>query len=254
MLVVGTALGLAQLSPKTNSHGPRPSPAAGNANDDVRRSILKKSTAGIPLFLGLNIFSRDALAFDNRVNNNYMDRPKSRGPKPADLGVAPRKDIDGEKYAGLKNCGNAPNCFCSTDGIREDPAHNVPAWNWPASMEKKDAFVQLIGEVNAYRPGQGGIDGGGFKVVAADADKGYVYAQFESLKAGYVDDLEFAFVESSGKDSVQLRSSSRVGYLDYGVNAKRINFLAEAMRAKGWEAPGVDLDTHVNYAVLNSLV
>ena len=33
----------------------------------------------------------------------------------------------------------------------------------------------------------------------------------------------------------------RVGYLDFGVNAKRLNYLAKALREKGWNAEGVDL-------------
>ena len=57
-----------------------------------------------------------------------------------------------------------------------------------------------------------------------------------------------------GKEGVQVRSSSRVGYLDFGVNAKRLNYLAKALREKGWNAEGVDLlKTHVDYATQNGL-
>ena len=41
--------------------------------------------------------------------------------------------------------------------------------------------------------------------------------QFESGKRGYIDDFELALVQP-GK--VLVRSSSRIGYLDFGVNAK----------------------------------
>jgi uncharacterized protein (DUF1499 family) len=36
-----------------------------------------------------------------------------------------------------------------------------------------------------------------------------------------------------------VRSSSRVGDSDFSVNAKRLNYIAEKLRAKGWDAPGV---------------
>eukprot|EP00965_Chrysotila_dentata_P051183 1696311-Pleurochrysis_carterae.AAC.5 len=44
-----------------------------------------------------------------------------------------------------------------------------------------------------------------------------MYVQYESLRRGYIDDVEFALA----KGIVNVRTSSRVGYLDLGVNAKR---------------------------------
>ena len=206
-----------------------------------------------------------AYAFDNKISNKYDDRPKQRGGKPKDLGVKTRKDMVGEEYVGLKNCGGAPNCFCSTDNIEDDPDHNIPAWIWPTELGgsntedgKEKAFGQLADVVAAYEPGQNNVDGGGFKIIENDAKKGYMYIQFESLKNGYIDDVEFAFV-ATGTDedrpaAVQVRSSSRLGYLDYGVNAKRLNYIADKLRQKGWDAKGVDYDKHSNYAILNGLV
>ena len=75
----------------------------------------------------------------------------------------------------------------------------------------------------------------------------------EALKNGYIDDVEFALIEGFGKKSVQVRSSSRVGYLDFGVNAKRLNYIAKDLRAQGWDAPGVDFKTHQNYAIQNEV-
>ena len=42
-------------------------------------------------------------------------------------------------------------------------------------------------------------------------------------------------------DAVCVRSASRVGDSDFDVNAKRINFIATALKAKGWQAAGVAL-------------
>ena len=98
--------------------------------------------------------------------------------------------------------------------------------------------------------------GGGFQIVKSDPKSGYIYTQFEALKNGYIDDFEVAFIEGAhgGDRAVQVRSSSRVGYLDFGVNGKRVNFIAKNLRAKGWDAVGVDYDTHRNYAIQNEVV
>ena len=37
-----------------------------------------------------------------------------------------QKDMTGEEYLGLKPCGAAPNCFCSTDNIEDSPNTNIP--------------------------------------------------------------------------------------------------------------------------------
>lgn len=55
---------------------------------------------------------------------------------------------------------------------------------------------------------------------------GYLYAEFRSRLLGYVDDVELYFDEKAGVFHV--RSASRLGRRDYGVNRKRV----EALRAK----------------------
>ena len=156
----------------------------------------------------------------------------------------------------MKNCGPAPNCFCSTDDPDDDPDHNIPAWIWPKELDKVQAFQQLGDVIRAYEPGQNNVDGGGFQIVKSDPTSGYIYVQFEALKNGYIDDFEVAYIAGAtgGERAVQVRSSSRVGYLDFGVNGKRVNFIAKRLREKGWDALGVDYDTHRNYAIQNELV
>ena len=137
--------------------------------------------------------------------------------------------------------------------------------------------------MKSYEPGQSNIDGGGFDIVTFDPKAGYMYVQFESLKNGFIDDLELALVgDEMDKNAIQVRSSSRLGYvspffvktgsrplvriihssfhlflpflkLDFGVNAKRINYLAKNLRSKGWDAPGVEFETHRGYAEENGL-
>jgi uncharacterized protein (DUF1499 family) len=233
-----------------------PKPNNNNVGTLSRRNILS-TLGGIS---ASSLFNTDSVAraFDNRISTKYDDRPKQRGGKPSDIGVLTRKDIAGEDYKGLKHCkpNGAPNCVCSTESVEDDPEHSIPAWVWPESLgnDKKTAFQQLAEVVNAYEPGQSSIDGGGFKIITNDPENCYIYAQFESLKNGYVDDFELAFIDGLGDRAVQVRSSSRIGYLDFGVNAKRLNFLADKLRAKGWDAKGVDYDTHQNYAIQNELI
>lgn len=222
--------------------------------------MLAKSIPTFSFVTSITCLAKEVDAFENKISNKYDDRPKRRGPQPKDLGIAPRKTMDGDLYPGLKQCGPAPNCFSSTDILEEDPEHVIPPWKWPKSvMTKKDAFQQLERVITEdYKPGQNNVDGGGFKVVTSDPDKGYLYVQFESLKNGYIDDFEIAYLQSTDPSqdsdrSAQVRSSSRVGWLDFGVNAKRINYIANILRNKGWYAPGVDYSTHLDYVQQNNL-
>ena len=46
--------------------------------------------------------------------------------------------------------------------------------------------------------------------------------------------------------------SYQVGYLDGSVNAKRLNFIAAKLRAKGWTASEITRKTHSGYFAENS--
>ncbi|CAE7350184.1 kif19 [Symbiodinium sp. CCMP2592] len=158
----------------------------------------------------------------------------------------------GDKSDGpvLKGCGYGPNCF-STTGDPEDPQITtlLQPWKIPDGASVADASAQLEATVRAYPPGQQKVDGGGFQVVKAGSD-GYLYAQFESLKKGKIDDVEFA-INKDG--TVQVRASGRIGLkADYGSNAKRLNYISEQLRAKGWTAPVITKDTHAYYFAMNS--
>jgi len=54
----------------------------------------------------------------------------------------------------------------------------------------------------------------------------YLYAEFKSKLLGFVDDVEFTHDEKAGV--IHVRSASRLGRKDFGVNRARI----EALRAK----------------------
>jgi uncharacterized protein (DUF1499 family) len=64
------------------------------------------------------------------------------------------------------------------------------------------------------------------RVKVVKAEPNYLYAEFTSKLMGYVDDTEFYLDEKAGV--IQVRSASRLGSSDFGVNRERI----ESIRAK----------------------
>ena len=180
-----------------------------------------------------------ALAFDNGIADMalYQDVKKNPGSPPPDLGLRTRVLQRGDTLdKSLRSCDAAPNCF-STSAL-DDKAHGMPMWK-PAVGA--DAMAQLLDVVKSYQPGQLGVDGGGFRIVMSKPD--YIYVQYESLRGGFIDDVEFAL----GGDGVQVRSASRLGFLDFAVNAKRLNALSAKLRALGWDAPALTPASHPIY-------
>ena len=82
----------------------------------------------------------------------------------------------------------------------------------PATLAKIKAIVE-------------GMDGA--KVVKSEP--GYLYAQFTSKLMKFVDDVEFWFDPAA--NAIQVRSASRVGRGDMGVNRKRIEAVRAALEA-----------------------
>ena len=204
--------------------------------------------------LGTLMAAPPAQGFENAISEyaKYADKPKRPGTPPKDLGLAKRTinadsiDADPQTFQGLRNCDGKPNCFSTTgDDLLEDRILRgvdtlIKPWVPPAGASAP--FKSLVEVVKAYKPGQGNVDGGGFQVVK-ETDT-YLYVQFEALKKGYIDDVEFA-ARADGK--VQVRSSSRVGTTDFGVNAKRLNFIAAPLRTAGWTIDEITPTSHPDY-------
>jgi len=62
------------------------------------------------------------------------------------------------------------------------------------------------------------------KVVRVERD--YIHAEFTSALFRFVDDVEF-YLDEAAK-TVHMRSASRIGYSDLGVNRKRMETIREA--------------------------
>ncbi len=58
----------------------------------------------------------------------------------------------------------------------------------------------------------------------------YLYAEFTSKLMGYVDDVEFYF-DPSTPGQIQVRSASRLGQSDLGVNRSRVEAIRAALTA-----------------------
>jgi len=63
------------------------------------------------------------------------------------------------------------------------------------------------------------------RAVVVDSSPGRIRAEFRSL-LGFVDDVEFQIDEAAGV--IHVRSASRKGYWDLGVNRRRVGAIREA--------------------------
>lgn len=226
-----------------------PPPSAEKYN--TRRAIL---LAPMALSSLVCLPTPPANAFDNATPEfkKYADKPKRRGTPPKDLGISSRTtegEDDSITQPGLRTCDGNPNCFSTTgDFLLEDRSQYgvdflVQPWMPPANDPKPLKTLSFV--VKAYEPGQAGVDGAGFSVMKET--ESYLYCQFESLKKGYIDDVEFALADSSKAKGILVRSASRVGYTDFGVNAIRLNYIASQLRNKGWTIDEITQKSHRDY-------
>lgn len=58
----------------------------------------------------------------------------------------------------------------------------------------------------------------------------YLYAEFESMVFGFVDDVEFYFDSKTG--TLHVRSASRIGKSDLGVNRERVNLIYSLLKKR----------------------
>ena len=124
------------------------------------------------------------------------------GTRPA-LGVG-----DGQ----LMPCPPTPNCVASQANAA-DPAHHVAPIAF--RTDAANAWAALIAAVRGTA---------GATIVAERP--GYLHAEFSSPVLGFVDDVEFQL--DAGAKRIHVRSASRLGRSDLGVNRARI----EAIRAR----------------------
>ncbi|MCU0526631.1 MAG: DUF1499 domain-containing protein [Elainella sp. Prado103] len=120
------------------------------------------------------------------------------GKRPTNLGITAGK---------LSACPSSPNCVNSQTPTG-DAEHSI------APIAYKSASSEVIPKLKAVIEGMERT-----KIVTETAD--YLYAEFTSALMGYVDDVEF-YLDPTTPGQLQVRSASRLGQSDLGVNRKRI--------------------------------
>ncbi|MFN6515937.1 MAG: DUF1499 domain-containing protein [Nostoc sp. CreGUA01] len=123
------------------------------------------------------------------------------GKRPNNLGVSNGK---------LAPCPNSPNCVSSQS---TDTVHQIAPLTFTSTPEQAIANLKKIIESLPRT-----------KIISESPD--YLYAEFKSALLGFVDDVEFYLDKNA--NVMQVRSASRLGQSDLGVNRKRI----ETIRAK----------------------
>ncbi|MEM7726783.1 MAG: DUF1499 domain-containing protein [Cyanobacteria bacterium P01_A01_bin.45] len=124
------------------------------------------------------------------------------GKRPENLGVN-----DGK----LAPCPSSPNCV-SSQSPSSDATHFIESLIYKSDSDK--ALSDLKNVINSLERTK----------IITETDN-YLYAEFKSALMGYVDDVEF-YVNSS-KNNIDVRSASRLGKSDLGMNRKRIETIRE---------------------------
>lgn len=115
----------------------------------------------------------------------------------------------------LSACPSSPNCVVSQDG---DKKHLINPLTFKGDRATaKENLLRVLAVVPRT------------KIIEDKAN--YIHAESTSRLFKFVDDAEFYFPE--GENVIQVRSASRVGESDLGVNRRRIEQIRLAMQDLG---------------------
>jgi uncharacterized protein (DUF1499 family) len=128
--------------------------------------------------------------------------------------------LSGSRPAGLgfnagkfKPCSWKPNCVNSTVDAKGDTGHYIEPLAF--GDDPAVAWKRLVSIARAAP-----------RAVVVREDAGYLQLEFSSRLMGFTDDVEFALDSAAKK--IHVRSASRLGVRDFGVNRARV----EAIRAR----------------------
>jgi len=128
------------------------------------------------------------------------------GRRPSNLGVS---------HGRLRPCPSSPNCVCSDS---EDAAHSIAPFILAVPAEKAWAAArQAVAELP--------------RTAIVTEDPQFLHAECRSALLGFVDDLELHLRPAEGR--IAVRSASRLGHSDLGVNRRRVEQLRSVLRARG---------------------
>ena len=107
-------------------------------------------------------------------------------------------------------CPSSPNCV-STNST--DEKHSIEPIHFTGSARKAwETLVVVVKEMKRSH-------------IVTERDT-YIHAEFTSALFRFIDDVEFSLNETTG--TIAMRSASRIGHSDFGVNRKRM----ETIRAQ----------------------
>ena len=115
----------------------------------------------------------------------------------------------------LSPCPESPNCVVSQNG---DEKHSIEPITYSTDRETaKKTLLKVLTVVPRT------------EVIKSDDD--YILAESKSRIFSFVDDVEFYFPE--GENVIHMRSASRVGESDLGVNKRRLEQIRLAVKDLG---------------------
>jgi len=122
-------------------------------------------------------------------------------------GVIPKLGIENGQ---LIQCPTTPNCVNSQ---AKDKKHYIePILMTGTPLEVKNHILKILNELKRA------------KIIVAEDH--YIRVEFISKVFRFIDDLEFYFPNTKSKEmTIHVRSASRVGHSDFGVNRKRIELI-----------------------------
>jgi uncharacterized protein (DUF1499 family) len=123
-----------------------------------------------------------------------------------------RPDNLGVKDGRLAPCKRTPNCVSS----QADPADHE---HYIAPIPFKGSALELRKVVESMP-----------RSAVVKQEGNYLYAEFRSRLLGYVDDVELSYDDKTGL--IHVRSASRLGRRDFGVNRKRVETLRSLIQAR----------------------
>lgn len=132
--------------------------------------------------------------------------PSCSGEPPETLGL---------RNGRLAPCPDKPNCLCSDDGRKGHFAEPL-AFTGPPG----EAWARLRGVIENYPR---------TKIVTDTGD--YMHSEFTVSIFGFVDDVEFHLRPDQG--IIAVRSASRLGYSDLGVNRRRLDRIRRMLKDLG---------------------
>ena len=114
----------------------------------------------------------------------------------------------------LSECPDSPNCVSSQTEMK---GHTIDPLSYKGSFsEAKQALLSVISSLPRTK-------------IIVDNDR-YIHVTFTSRLMRFVDDVEFLFDDTNKQ--IHVRSASRVGYSDMGVNRKRVENLRKLLNER----------------------